>query len=316
MTLHERIRAWWEDFYYDNPVVWLTTPDLHRALVSSQPKSSTPLMKPALARRIAYGCWGISLVALIAAYLTPVSREVLAIVQDNLRGNPVIVGVFVFMLSLVALTQVSVIGRLLAREHEERTWTFAILTRLSGSHFVYGRVLPSIRLGGLIFTGIYCSPFILCTMIACYGWAEGIARTLQSLWIILTSYCFLLALGTRVCVTTRSIVATRIRLALFWFTLAVGFYVVMSYLEPEALPNYIRWLRENPQAAFDPRAWIISLYPILFLVSLFAAPSLFWGVPQGFIYLFLAWRLFAWSGQVLEAMRRLPEPVRKQEEGT
>lgn len=316
MTLHERIRTWWDDYYYDNPVVRLATPDIQRALVSSQPKSSTPLMKPALARRIAYWCWGIALFALIAAYLTPVSREVLAIVQDNLRGNPVIVGAWVFILSLVALTQASVIGRLLAQEHEERTWTFAILTRLSGSHFVYGRVLPSIRLGGLIFIGIYCSPFILCTMVACYGWIEGIARTLQSLWIILTSYCFLLALGTRVCVTGRTLMATRIRLALFWFAISAGFYVVISYLQPDALPNYIRWLRENPQAAFDPRAWVISLYPVLFLASTFGSASLFWGIPQGFIYLLLAWQLFDWSGQALEKMRRLPEPVRKQEEGT
>lgn len=316
MTIGQRARVWWEEYYSDNPVQRLAFPDLYRTIVSSQPKPYMPVMKPEKARRIAYWCWGIALFSLLMLYLAPLSRAVLQQIQASMTGQTYLVGVCLLIFTLGALSQAGVLGKLFSREHESKTWTFLIITRLKGTHLVYGRVLPALVLGAVLFIGVYCAPFILFIMVCCYGWLEGIARTLQALWMIMTSYCFLVALGTRVIVSVRSLTAARVRLGLLWFIIYAGFFFLMSYLSANGIADYVRWLRDNPSTAFDPRTWGLSLLPVLFLTSSFAVSSLFWGIPQGVAYLLLAWRLCEWSGETLEKMRRLPEPVRRQEEGT
>ncbi|MDW8106984.1 MAG: hypothetical protein RMK45_05845 [Armatimonadota bacterium] len=152
----EHLRAWWDEYYVDNPIVWM----LQRGLVRLPRRTSDERGLPLWSRgRTAWACfwWSVAIFGVIATSVNPS-------LQMQLRQLPGATcassAFFAAIWGFAAPASVGTVGGIFARMREQRQLAMIGMTRLTGRHIVYAGLLGSWLHGTLMRTLIAYLPLL------------------------------------------------------------------------------------------------------------------------------------------------------------
>lgn len=141
----ERLSAWWEEYYLDNPLVW-----------ALQRRWGAPPLWTRTRTRWAILWWTLALLAMLTVHLDPTLTQPAQLWLDDHLTTILIASSWGLAASL---STGSVMG-LLKTLRETNQLTAVGMTRLRGAHVVYGGVLHTWLRGTLMRTLIAYLPFL------------------------------------------------------------------------------------------------------------------------------------------------------------
>jgi hypothetical protein len=351
IPLLHRLRAWWEEYYADNPVVWL----LHRQIayanrisLSNQLQELEKQLKKAEAakdweqvqallvargeylrglgrqpfwkpsdRWVALILWAIVLFFAMMSYQQAWQPVFTALRMPNLWV------LFLVPLPFIPLFYPFNLRILMVQEQRRGTNVFLWLTRLDGRHLVYGALTALVGRFQLRPYLVYFAPFVwLAGMLAWDSWLRGlwVALMMGYLWITFGIFWQVVSVFTLPASSNNFVnqlifwiyIFITVSLSMIQFSLtmvivfSLGGSLPFTFGQVGSTPIWL-WLGLSQ--------WWLSLLPPMGLVSLLKVGHLLWGVPQGLVYLGLAWLLLPVAVGFAERARLRPEPTVEPEEG-
>lgn len=152
----EHLRAWWDEYYVDNPIVWMLQRRVRRLFRTIRNEHVLPLWSR---ERTAWACfwWGVAIFGVIATLTNP---SLQARLQQLLKATCASSLLFVAVWAFAALASVGTIGGVFARLREQRQLVMIGMTRLTGKHIVYAALLSNWLCGTLMRTLIAYLPLL------------------------------------------------------------------------------------------------------------------------------------------------------------
>ncbi|CUU35836.1 hypothetical protein DCOP10_11684 [Armatimonadetes bacterium DC] len=336
-SLWARVQAWWEEYFTDNPAVWLLLRQFHydlmrgtgsvrtveQALAKAQAAGDMEALREALQSagiylRVPYawefwrrgdwlkgGFWwvlGLSLFVMNAQF-----GWSQAMAQASTLFFEMIVGAMGILLAVLQ----GGFYTLLYREHQLGTLMFLRLTRLSSRHFVYGAAIVNACVRFFKIYLLMAMPFVwFLAMLetdslwlsfyyaVVVGW---VFWAFAVLWAVWSSY--LLPKRPTALETTLIYLSHTILLVLFWMGGAalIGVWTVWA--------KHSGFLSLPPWLWVLHREWWISLHPSVAVGALPHVPSLLWGWVHGALYLALARLMLPSVLRVVQRALNQPEHV-------
>lgn len=344
-----KIQGWWEEYYTDNPVVWLlyqqmtytnllsfsskaqqVEKELRQAyqardldaIQSLQQVQGTLLqaritLQPFWKRSdpwIAVLFWGFALLTALVIYL----KGWHTVLQSALADSAVIWIILGIALGILAFGYGALLRSLFLRERMQGTDIFLWLTRIGGRHLVLG-ALTALALRHQV------RPYLI--FVAPFVWLLGTlwqGNWLYGLWLVVSlgGWCAAFAVFWQM-VSTFTLPASAnnwVNLTLYWLYVA---FIVVVWCFPLLGLFSATTFREAVQQVRTAPVWLWWLHPIWWLslplhigvalLSFVAHPL--WGIPQGLVCLGLAFALMPLAIRFAERARLLREPTPPQEEG-
>lgn len=353
MSMWERywrkVQGWWEEYYTDNPVVWLlyrqmaytnllsfsskaqqVEKELRQAYqardidaIQTLQQAQGTLLRGAIAPqpfwqhsdlRNALLLWGLVLLATLVIYL----KGWHTILQSSLADS---VALWIFLgiaLGILSFGNGALLRSLFLRERMQGTDLFLWLTRIGGRHLVLGALTALALRHQARSYFIFFAPFM---------WLMGTlwqGNWLYGLWLVVSLgwWCAAFAVFWQM-VSTFTLPASAnnwVNLTLYWLYVA---FIVVVWCSPFLMLFSASAFREAVQQIRTAPVWLWWLYPIWWLsLPLHSGVALLsfvshplWGIPQGLVCLGLAFALMPLAIRFAERARLLREPTPPQEEG-
>ncbi len=336
-SLWAQIRAWWEEYFTDNPAIWLllrqfrydlmrstgSVRTIEQAIAQAQAAGDAEAMREALQRAGVYlqipyswqfwrrsdwlkgGFWwliGLSLFIMNAQFgWSQVVSQRDSFVYEIVVGG---LGIFLAVLQGGFYT-------MFFRERQMGTLMFLRLTRLSSRHFVYGAAIVNACVRFFKIYLLVAMPFVgfLLMLETDSLWASfyyavvagWVLWAFAVLWAVVSSY--LLPRRLTAAEITLTYLFHTILLTLFWLggTTLIGLW--------------LDWAKQSGFLSLPPwlwvlhREWWISLHPSVAVGALPHVPSLLWGWVHGALYLALARLMLPSVLRVVQRALNQPEHV-------
>ncbi len=344
-----RVQSWWEEYYSDNPIVWLLYRQMRYtnllsfsskaqqiekelrqaqqardldAIQSLQQVRST-LLRGNIApqsfwkrsdRVYAVLLWGL---ALLTAHLI-YQQGWHPMWQSTLKDFSLIWIVLGIVLGLLLFAYGTLPRGLLLQERLQGTDQFLWLTRLEGRHLVLGAITALVLGHQVRPYFIFFAPFVwlMGTL-----WQDSVS---YGLWFAVLAgwWCTTFAVFWQI-VSIFTLPASSnnlTNLIIYWlygaFTLVVLCFPIVGFV-------FGTFFREAIPQVVDAPVWMWGFYPAWWfslpahagIVLLYFAIHPLWGIPQGLLCLGMAYGLLPFAIRFAERARLLAEPTPLQEEG-
>ncbi len=342
-SLWAQIRAWWEEYFTDNPAIWLllrqfrydlmrstgSVRTIEQAIAQAQAAGDAEAMREALQRAGVYlqipyswqfwrrgdwlrgGFWwliGLSLIIMNARFGWS---------QATSQGGVSLYEIIVGGLGVVLAVLQGGFYTLFYRERQVGTLMFLRLTRLSSCHLVYGAAIVNACVRFFKIYLLVAMPFV---------WFLLTLRT-DSLWVsfyyavvvgwVFWAFAVLWAIGSSYLLPRRM---TAMETTLIYLLHSI--FLVLFWLGGAALIGvWAVWAKQSDFLSVPPwlwvlhREWWISLHPSVAVGALTHVPSLLWGWVHGALYLALARLMLPSVLRVVQRALNLPEYVEESNRG-
>ncbi len=348
------LRAWWEEYYEDNPLAWL----LHRQVsYSSRQALSSRLQELEKSLRQAQSArdweavqsllevrgaflrglmkrqpfwkrsdrwwalilWSLALLTVIVCY----QHGWQVIIQRELR-TPAFWFLFAALLTFVPISYGGILRTLMVWERERGTDTFLWLTRLTGRHIVYGAITTLVLQQQVRAYLVFVAPLVwsAATLIWDSGlrglWTAVLVGWLYGsfalLWLVVS--VFLTIPASPNSLTNLLLYAMYGLLACAVFMLGLPVFSAAGTAWSSGKFSMFAQVDATPLWSWGwLPIWWFSLLPPVGLISLLFVAHPLWGVLQGLGYLGLTAVLMPFAVRLAEQARLRPIPEAQPAEG-